>query len=153
MSEQQLEKLGTIRDWLQDNLPDKRLGTLVHNDFKLDNMLINEESLTVNGVVDWDMCTVGDPSTSWPFYWLTGAIRTTSLPTTSSAVCQKKPKAGGRETKSLRIFQAHRFRKSGPEFLLVAYLNTATLWFMRSLMRCFHAQGNFRRHSLRKNVS
>lgn len=61
LSEQQLEKLGTIRDWLQDNLPDKRLGTLVHNDFKLDNMLINEESLTVNGVVDWDMCTVGDP--------------------------------------------------------------------------------------------
>lgn len=61
LNEQQLEKLGTVRDWLQDNLPEKRLGTLVHNDFKLDNMLVDPASLTVNGVVDWDMCTVGDP--------------------------------------------------------------------------------------------
>ncbi len=66
LNEQQLEKLSVIRDWLQDNLPEKRLGTLVHNDFKLDNMLIDEASLIVNGVVDWDMCTVGDP-----FYELT----------------------------------------------------------------------------------
>lgn len=61
LSERQLQQLATIRDRLQNNLPENKIGTLVHNDFKLDNMLIDMETLSVNGVVDWDMCTVGDP--------------------------------------------------------------------------------------------
>jgi aminoglycoside phosphotransferase (APT) family kinase protein len=61
LSESQQEKLDAIRDWLSANLPQRRLATLVHNDFKLDNMLIDPDSLEVRGVVDWDMCTIGDP--------------------------------------------------------------------------------------------
>ena len=61
LSEAQLQQLATVRDWLIDNLPEERPGSLVHNDFKLDNMLIDESTLAVKGVVDWDMCTVGDP--------------------------------------------------------------------------------------------
>lgn len=61
LSDSQQEKLATIRDWLSAHLPERRLTTLVHNDFKLDNMLIDPDSLKVRGVVDWDMCTIGDP--------------------------------------------------------------------------------------------
>ncbi|WP_159819275.1 phosphotransferase family protein [Colwellia sp. 20A7] len=61
LTEPQLKQLATIRDWLQSHLPDNKIATLVHNDFKLDNMLIDIDTLHVNGVVDWDMCTVGDP--------------------------------------------------------------------------------------------
>lgn len=50
-----------MRDWLSERLPEKRPGCLVHNDFKLDNMLVDPESLVVTGVLDWDMCTIGDP--------------------------------------------------------------------------------------------
>ena len=46
---------------MQSHLPNNKIATRVHNDFKLDNMLIDIDTLHVNGVVDWDMCTVGDP--------------------------------------------------------------------------------------------
>jgi aminoglycoside phosphotransferase (APT) family kinase protein len=76
--------------WLQDHLPDSADATLLHNDFKLDNMLLDERdpSLPV-AVLDWDMCTSGDPLMDlgyllnlWvepqdPQSW----IRTTALPT------------------------------------------------------------------------
>ena len=47
--------------WLMNNLPDRRPLSLVHNDFKLDNILIDQETFGVNAVLDWDMCTIGDP--------------------------------------------------------------------------------------------
>lgn len=61
LPEHQLEKLQIIRDWLNLNLPVNRPGALVHNDFKLDNMLVKAESLELAALVDWDMCTIGDP--------------------------------------------------------------------------------------------
>ena len=61
LGERQQEHLSAIRDWLAANLPEQRASALVHNDFKLDNMLIDPDSLEVKGVVDWDMCTIGDP--------------------------------------------------------------------------------------------
>lgn len=53
--------LETIHRKLTDLLPEQRLSSLVHNDFKLDNMLIDPDTLRINGVVDWDMATIGDP--------------------------------------------------------------------------------------------
>ena len=57
----QQEKLGQMRDWLNGNMPPQCSPKMVHNDFKLDNMLVDLETLTLNAVVDWDMCTIGDP--------------------------------------------------------------------------------------------
>jgi len=61
LNDSQMEKMGKVRNWLTAHLPQSRVGALVHNDYKLDNMLIDPETLTVSGVVDWDMCTLGDP--------------------------------------------------------------------------------------------
>lgn len=35
--------------------------TLLHNDFKLDNMLLHPDEMAVEVVLDWDMATRGDP--------------------------------------------------------------------------------------------
>jgi aminoglycoside phosphotransferase (APT) family kinase protein len=57
-----------VIQWLNDRLPpepdpDKgRPATLVHNDFKLDNVMLDWADPTrVVAVLDWEMCTVGDP--------------------------------------------------------------------------------------------
>ncbi|MES9968523.1 MAG: phosphotransferase family protein [Candidatus Thiodiazotropha sp.] len=62
LNEVQMQKLVSVRDWLSANLPEQAAsGTLVHNDFKLDNMLVDPQSLEISGLVDWDICTFGDP--------------------------------------------------------------------------------------------
>ncbi|KAA3641062.1 MAG: phosphotransferase family protein [Proteobacteria bacterium] len=52
-----------IIDWLLKQMPeDKRAYTLIHNDFKFDNLIFDAQNITtVKGVLDWEMATVGDP--------------------------------------------------------------------------------------------
>lgn len=48
--------------YLTDNLPIENPPTLLHNDFKYDNLVLNAGNLTqIEAVLDWEMCTVGDP--------------------------------------------------------------------------------------------
>jgi aminoglycoside phosphotransferase (APT) family kinase protein len=48
--------------WLKENLPVTGSFSLVHNDFKLDNvMLATGDPGQIVAVFDWDMCTLGDP--------------------------------------------------------------------------------------------
>jgi aminoglycoside phosphotransferase (APT) family kinase protein len=48
--------------WLRNRLPPSPAATLVHNDFKLDNMLLDAQNpAKIVALLDWDMCTYGDP--------------------------------------------------------------------------------------------
>lgn len=48
--------------WLVDNLPESPPATLLHNDWRLDNMALDPgDPGRCVAVYDWDMCTVGDP--------------------------------------------------------------------------------------------
>ncbi|MFQ5417254.1 MAG: phosphotransferase family protein [Myxococcota bacterium] len=51
-----------VREWLIDNRPRSPTATLVHNDWKLDNMAVAaDDPGRCIAVYDWDMCTLGDP--------------------------------------------------------------------------------------------
>ena len=48
--------------WLVDSQPKDGLPTLIHNDYKYDNIVFNvDHPPEIVGVLDWEMCTVGDP--------------------------------------------------------------------------------------------
>jgi aminoglycoside phosphotransferase (APT) family kinase protein len=48
--------------WLTDNLPPGAAPTIIHNDFKLNNLLLAPGDLVpVVAVLDWEMTTIGDP--------------------------------------------------------------------------------------------
>jgi aminoglycoside phosphotransferase (APT) family kinase protein len=48
--------------WLADHTPCSPMATLLHNDYKLDNVMLRPEpSPSVDAVLDWEMATVGDP--------------------------------------------------------------------------------------------
>lgn len=48
--------------WLRDTMPGPQAATLVHNDYKLDNvMLAPDDPGRIVAVLDWEMTTVGDP--------------------------------------------------------------------------------------------
>ena len=54
--------MDAVHAWLVANLPASQRVALVHNDYKLDNvMLAAADPGKVVAVFDWDMCTLGDP--------------------------------------------------------------------------------------------
>lgn len=49
-------------DWLNDNIPAESGASLVHNDYKFDNVMLDADDLTrITAVLDWEMVTIGDP--------------------------------------------------------------------------------------------
>ncbi len=54
----QVERLGR---WLEDHRPPESGATLVHNDFKYDNVVLAPDLARVVAVLDWEMATIGDP--------------------------------------------------------------------------------------------
>jgi aminoglycoside phosphotransferase (APT) family kinase protein len=57
-----LSEVEQISQWMRQNLPSSSDGTLIHNDYKFDNLVLDPADLTnIIGVLDWEMCTIGDP--------------------------------------------------------------------------------------------
>lgn len=56
-----LPHVDELADWLRDNLPEQSRPGLVHGDYHLNNVLLDPATPRVAAVVDWEMCTVGDP--------------------------------------------------------------------------------------------
>lgn len=57
-----IEAMETLSVWLTQHQPVDALPTLLHNDYKYDNLLLRENNLSeIIGVLDWEMSTVGDP--------------------------------------------------------------------------------------------
>ncbi len=57
-----IENMNSIAKWIHNNLPKEQEPTLLHNDYKYDNLMLDPENLsTIVGVLDWEMATVGDP--------------------------------------------------------------------------------------------
>ena len=50
-----------VATWLEANRPPERGVSLVHNDFKLDNLILSPDLSQVLAILDWEMATVGDP--------------------------------------------------------------------------------------------
>ncbi len=51
-----------VMKWLKANYPEDSGATLVHNDYKFDNVVLDVHDPTkIIGVLDWEMCTIGDP--------------------------------------------------------------------------------------------
>ena len=51
-----------VASWLTANMPKESSAALIHNDYKLDNVVLHPDDLTkIVGVLDWEMATLGDP--------------------------------------------------------------------------------------------
>jgi aminoglycoside phosphotransferase (APT) family kinase protein len=53
-----------ITAWMQQHMPAASDISLIHNDYKYDNVVLDSNDITkIVGVLDWEMCTIGDPLT------------------------------------------------------------------------------------------
>ncbi len=50
-----------ISAWMQQHMPSTGAVSLIHNDYKYDNVVLDPSDITkIVGVLDWEMCTIGD---------------------------------------------------------------------------------------------
>ena len=56
----ELEAVDRVHDRLAARIPEQGPATLVHGDYRLDNMILSDAG-EVAAVVDWELCTLGDP--------------------------------------------------------------------------------------------
>jgi aminoglycoside phosphotransferase (APT) family kinase protein len=63
-----------ISSWMQQYIPATQSVSLVHNDYKFDNVVLDATDITkIVGVLDWEMCTIGDSLTDLGMtlaYWV-----------------------------------------------------------------------------------
>lgn len=51
-----------VAKWLEANRPADSGASLIHNDFKFDNVVLDEgDPQRIRGILDWEMSTIGDP--------------------------------------------------------------------------------------------
>jgi aminoglycoside phosphotransferase (APT) family kinase protein len=61
---EELPEMERVIRWLADRMPtsaNSTDATLVHNDYKLDNVMMRPAGDRVEAVLDWEMTTLGDP--------------------------------------------------------------------------------------------
>ena len=59
---EEIEEVEPLTDWIQEDIPESPPATIVHNDYKLNNLVLDPDDLTeVRAVLDWEMTTIGDP--------------------------------------------------------------------------------------------
>jgi aminoglycoside phosphotransferase (APT) family kinase protein len=55
-------EMDNLARWLDENRPAESDATLVHNDYKYDNVVLDPADLTrILAILDWELATVGDP--------------------------------------------------------------------------------------------
>ncbi len=58
---QDVPTMDAVASWLSEHRPTESGVSLVHNDFKLDNLILDPDTLRVRAILDWEMATIGDP--------------------------------------------------------------------------------------------
>jgi aminoglycoside phosphotransferase (APT) family kinase protein len=59
---EEIEEVEPLTEWISRDIPESPPATIIHNDYKLNNLILNPDDLTeIRAVVDWEMATIGDP--------------------------------------------------------------------------------------------
>jgi aminoglycoside phosphotransferase (APT) family kinase protein len=56
-----LPHVDELAEWLTTRMPEGSRPGIVHGDYHLNNVLLAHDAPRVAAIVDWEMCTVGDP--------------------------------------------------------------------------------------------
>ncbi|KAH9524271.1 Acyl-CoA dehydrogenase member 10, partial [Bulinus truncatus] len=59
----EIPSMTKLMEWLSRRMPEKERVTIIHGDFRLDNLMFHPESSEVIAAIDWELSTIGDPLT------------------------------------------------------------------------------------------
>lgn len=74
-----LEDMERLIEWLPQSVPNQDRTSVVHGDYRLDNMVLHPTEARVTAVLDWELSTLGDPLADFTYLlmnWVNGSIAT-----------------------------------------------------------------------------
>jgi aminoglycoside phosphotransferase (APT) family kinase protein len=119
----ELPGIDELRDHLADTVPDSARATIVHGDYRLDNVLVTENPPDISAVLDWEMATLGDPLADLGLlsvYWtgigaqddpITGTVPTLPGFATTDELVRRYAERSGADTSGLAWYTAFAYFK------------------------------------------
>jgi aminoglycoside phosphotransferase (APT) family kinase protein len=69
-----IPEMNRLIDWLPKNIPAGETTTIVHGDYRLDNMVLHATEPRVIAVLDWELATLGDPLADFTYHLMSWVI-------------------------------------------------------------------------------
>jgi aminoglycoside phosphotransferase (APT) family kinase protein len=72
-----IPEMEKLIEWLPKTLPEQEKTSIVHGDYRLDNMIFHPTEPKVAAVLDWELCTLGDPLADFTYLlmnWINGGL-------------------------------------------------------------------------------
>lgn len=69
-----MPEMNRLIEWLPATLPEQTRTSVVHGDYRIDNMIFETDSTKVAAVLDWELSTLGDPLADFTYVamaWVT----------------------------------------------------------------------------------
>jgi aminoglycoside phosphotransferase (APT) family kinase protein len=63
-----IPEMNRLIDWLPKHLPSEESSTVVHGDFRLDNLILHPTRPEILAVLDWELSTIGDPMADFTYH-------------------------------------------------------------------------------------
>jgi aminoglycoside phosphotransferase (APT) family kinase protein len=130
-----LEQVGR---WIEDNLPHSHETTIVHGDFKLDNILVRPGTPPrCTALLDWELSTIGDPlaDLGWLMMWWVNPGESIEEPL---RLCMATHEGGFMTRDELRALYEER---TGRDTSRIGWYQVFGLWRLAILF-----EGSYKRH-------
>lgn len=69
--------LNRLMDWLPEHIPVGDETSLIHGDFRMDNLIFHKTDLRIIGVLDWELSTLGNPLADFAYQCMAWRIAPT----------------------------------------------------------------------------
>ena len=66
-----------LMDWLPEHIPSEDEASLIHGDFRMDNLIFHKTNLSIIGVLDWELSTIGNPLADFAYQCMAWRIAPT----------------------------------------------------------------------------
>ncbi|HEX7606148.1 MAG TPA: phosphotransferase [Usitatibacter sp.] len=76
---EKIEAMDRLMEWLPSNIPASDETTIVHGDYRLDNMVFHATEPRVLAVLDWELSTLGHPMADFSYHLMAWRLSSTEF--------------------------------------------------------------------------
>ncbi|MEZ5996780.1 MAG: phosphotransferase family protein [Hyphomonadaceae bacterium] len=69
-----IDEMNRLIEWLPQTVPPGERTSIVHGDYRLDNMVLHASEPRVIAVLDWELSTLGDPLADFTYYLMSWVL-------------------------------------------------------------------------------